>query len=202
LTGDIHIDREAAETVVDVLRRLYERGLVQVRGGNVSYRAPDGLIYITPTGAPRHKLTWRDAAVLTPDGRVVAGRPSSEWRMHLEVYRRLPDAGSVVHAHPRSVLAAAQARVKLDPSIFTEARLSLGCVAGVPRLEPGTEELARAVAEALASTGCRAAVLEGHGAVTVAGDPYRALDAMEALEDLAWIMLASRAAGGGGGCRG
>ncbi len=193
------IDREAAEAVVDVLRLLYQRGLVQVRGGNVSYLAGDGNVYITPTGVPRHRLTWRDAAVMTLDGRVLAGRPSSEWRMHLAIYRTLGGVRSVVHAHPRSVLAAAEAGLRLDPSIFTEASISLGCVAEVPRIKPGTQELADAVARALASSGCRAAVLKGHGAVTVAEDPYRALDAMEALEDLAWITLASR---GARGCRG
>ncbi len=184
-----NIDREAAEAVVDVLKRLYERGLVQVRGGNVSYLAPDGLIYITPTGTPRHKLTWRDAAVMTLDGKVVAGRPSSEWRMHIEIYKRLDEVNSVVHAHPRSVLAAAEAGIPLNPDIFTEARYSIGCISWVERIEPGTQELADSVASTLHSTGCRAAVLKGHGAVTVANDPYRALDAMEALEDLAWITL-------------
>lgn len=187
--------REAAEAVVDVLRLLYYRGLVQVRGGNVSMLS-GGLVYITPTGKPRHTLDWRDAALIDLEGRVYRGRPSSEWRMHVEIYKRLSAAGvrSVVHAHPRAVLAASLAGVQLDPQVFTEARHSLGCIAKVPRLEPGTWDLARAVADALEGTGCRAAVLEGHGAVTVAGDPYEALDAMEALEDLAWITLHARGA--------
>ena len=190
-------DRGAAEAVAEALRLLYERGLVQVTGGNVSVLSGD-VVYISPTGVPRHRLTWRDVAVIGLDGSVVKGRPSSEWRMHVEVYRRLSGRGvsAVVHAHPRSVLAASTAGLELDVNVFTEAKLRLGCVASVPPMEPGTWELARAVASALDSTGCKAAVMEGHGAVTVAGDPWRALDAMESLEDLAWILLTSSKAKG------
>lgn len=186
-------NREAAEAVVDVLRLLYSKGLVQVRGGNVSLFS-DGLVYITPTGKPRHMLDWRDTAVIDLEGRVHRGKPSSEWRMHVEIYKRLSSKGvtSVVHAHPRAVLAASLAGLQLNPQVFMEAKYSLSCVVRVPPLEPGTWDLARAVAESLEGAGCRAAVLEGHGAVTVAGDPYRALDAMEALEDLAWITLHAR----------
>ena len=190
--------REVAEAVAEVLKLLYERRLVQVTGGNVS-ALQEGLVYITPTGLPRHRLTWRDIAVIGLDGRVFRGRPSSEWRMHVEIYKRLSGRGvsAVVHAHPPRVLAAVEAGLRLDASLFTEAKLRLGCVALVPRLEPGTWELARAAASALESSGCRAVVLAGHGAVTVAGDLWRALDAMESLEDLAEIALASALAGRG-----
>ena len=179
-----------ARDVVEVLSLLYRRGLVQVTGGNVSV-FEGGLVYISPTGLPRHRLSPGDVAVMTLDGGVLRGRPSSEWRMHLEVYRRLGSKGvrAVVHAHPPKVLAAVEAGVELDAALFTEARLRIGCVVVVPRLEPGTRELAEAVASALEGSGCRAAVLRGHGAVTVSDSLWRALDAMESLEDLASITL-------------
>lgn len=183
---------DPAGEVAEAIRLLYQRGLVSVAGGNVSFHSEEeGLVYITPTGLPRHRVTAGDVAVMTLDGRVVRGRPSSEWRLHVEVYRRLGGGGvrAVVHAHPRSVLAASSAGIELDVGMLNEAALRLGCVARVPRIKPGTWELARATASALESTGCRGAVLEGHGAVTVGSTVWEALDAMESLEDLAWMAL-------------
>jgi L-fuculose-phosphate aldolase len=176
--------------VSEALRLLYERGLVQVKGGNVSV-AEGGLVYITPSGVPRHRVGWMDVAVIDMDGRVVRGRPSSEWRMHLAIYRALEWARAVVHAHPRAVLSASTLGFKLHSELLEEARARLSCVAYVPWKKPGSWELAESAASTLRSTGCRAAVLERHGAVTVASDLWEALDAMEALEDLAWITLIS-----------
>ncbi len=180
------------DDVAEAMRLLYQRGLVSVAGGNVSvYYAPLGYVFISPTGMPRHRVGPDSVAIIKLDGSVVNGRPSSEWRLHIEIYRRLGGRGvsAVVHAHPRAVLAAVASGVELDVGLLNEAALRLGCVARVPRLPPGTWELARATASALESTGCRGAVLEGHGAVTVGPSLWEALDAMESLEDLAWITL-------------
>jgi L-fuculose-phosphate aldolase len=177
--------------VADVMRRLYERGLVSARGGNASILGRDGLIYISPSGHPRHLIGPEHVAVIRPDGSVVEGRPSSEWRMHVEVYRRIPGARAVVHAHGSMAVAAAAAGIPLRTSTLTEAAYSLGeCgeVPVVPPVRPGTWELARAVAEALAGSGCRGAVLAGHGMVAYSGETiYHALDAVEAIEELARV---------------
>ena len=179
---------------------LHSRGLINLRGGNASARLalPNGVeyIYITPSGAAKHALSERDIAVMTPDGLVVEGRPSSEYRLHLSVYRARSDVSAVVHAHNPLTVAVAAAGLEaelLEASV--EARYYVGgCVAHVPYHEPGSEELARAAADALRR--CDVAVLAGHGAVAVgtSRDPveavYEAVDKLEALEDAALSLVA------------
>lgn len=195
----------ARAAVAAAMRRLYGRGLVNLRGGNVSVRVvlPDGtvFVYISPSGGAKDSLGLMDVAVMGLDGGVLWGRPSSEYRLHLEIYRRRGDVYAVAHAHNPLLVAATGLGVGLDPGLLgVEARYYLGgCLGRVPALPPGSPELARAAGEALAA-GCNAAVMEGHGAVAVGsggGDPVAALveavDRLEVLEDLARAALASAA---------
>ncbi len=188
--------RAPEELVADAMRLLYQRGLVSLRGGNASIYDPDtGLVYISPSGQARHTITPRDVAVIRLDGTVVRGRPSSEWRMHVEIYRRIPGARAVAHAHPPAAVAAALAGVGLEVSSLVEASYSLGdcgVVPVAPWRPPGTWELARAVAGALESSGCRGAVMERHGAVAYGESMYHAVDALEAIEDLARLEVYRR----------
>ena len=193
------------EALVEAMRILHDRGLVNLRGGNASARVdlPYGVtyIYITPSARPKHRLNPLDIAVMGLDGSVVEGRPSSEYRLHLAVYRARGDVRAVVHAH--NPLTVAVARLGLHEKLVeasVEAKFYIGgCVALVGFHEPGTQELAEAAARALQK--CNAAILENHGAVAVglSRDPveavYEAVDRLEALEDTARIVLAEK------GCR-
>jgi len=183
--------------LVEAMQLLYARGLINLYGGNASVRDPEaGIIYITPSAVPKNRLSPRDIALIDLDGRTLHGSPSSEYRLHVEVYKRVPGALSVVHAHPPNTVAAAELGIPLDPTRYVESRYTVGeCVARVPRLPSGTQELAEAAAEALASTGCRVAILEGHGAVAYAENPFRAVDMIEGLEFLAYVSLQTRGSG-------
>jgi ribulose-5-phosphate 4-epimerase/fuculose-1-phosphate aldolase len=102
--------------LIAAMRVLHDRGLVNLRGGNASARLllEDGsaFIYITPAGKPKAMLEPEDVSVLDIDGHVYSGKPSSEYRMHLAIYRKRKDVRAVVHAHnPLAVLAA---KLKLD----------------------------------------------------------------------------------------
>ncbi|ALL01350.1 Ribulose-5-phosphate 4-epimerase and related epimerase and aldolase [Pyrodictium delaneyi] len=186
---------EIRQTLVDAMRILHDRGLLNLRGGNASavLELPDGtrFIYITPSGAIKTRMKPEDIAVMSPEGYVYEGKPSSEYRLHLAVYRTRSDVRAIVHAHNPYAVLARRLGLELRPeALGVEARYYLGnCVAAVPEVEPGTEELARLAAEALRD--CDVAVLEGHGAVAigVSKDPveavYEAVDRLEALEDLA-----------------
>jgi len=186
--------------VAEVMAKLYERGLVNVRGGNVSARLwmpwGDYQVYITPSGAAKYRLSPEDIAVVSSDGSIVEGKPSIEYRMHLEVYRTLRNAGAVVHAHPPLVLAVAEAYGPHSLLGLIEARLVLPHGVGVvEELEPGSLELARKVAECLKEH--EACILQGHGVVAYgSGEPeqalFEALDRVEVLDLAARYSLAHR----------
>ena len=191
---DIYFDEGRAIAVAEVMRLAYMRGLVQVKGGNVSFiDRPRGFIYITPSGVPKHSLKPSDIAVITVDGERVRGVPSIEYLMHLHIYKAIEEANAIVHVHPPYTLAAVEAGLKLDLEVLTEASLKIKCYVVVPKLKPGSQELALTVARTLKETGCNTAILKRHGIVVYSNqDPYDALDTVESLEDLAKIHLLKR----------
>ncbi len=186
------------EELVDVMGRLYQRGLISSRGGNASALveiAPGfEVVYITPSSVSKHRLRVDDIAVIDIEGNVVQGRPSSEYQLHLAIYRTRRDVRAVVHAHNPLVVAYTS-----KPSVWSsgleesvEAKYYTGPIAVVPVLEPGSAELAREVAER-AKEGYNTIVLAGHGVVGLGRGPdpvyalREAIDRIEALEDLAKI---------------
>jgi len=188
---------EIRRALVDAMRVLHERGLINLRGGNASALYPFSkeaiFVYITPSGVAKPLMSPEDIAVMDLDGNVYEGRPSSEYRLHLAIYRGREDARAIVHAHNPLAVLARRLGLRLDTGLLgVEARYYLGeCVAFVPETEPGTWELAEKAAKALGDKRCYVAVLEGHGAVAIgtSKDPvqavYEAVDRLEVLEDLA-----------------
>ncbi|NOZ30714.1 MAG: class II aldolase/adducin family protein [Crenarchaeota archaeon] len=172
------------------MKLLYERGIVQVRGGNASiYDKSSGLVYMSPSGVPRNLLTTEDVAVMTIGGAVLKGTPTSEWRMHLAVYEADPNAKAIVHAHPPALLALTYKGGVPDPELLTEVKLNAKCIAEAPYAPPGSQELANVVKETIMRTGCNVIILQRHGALVYSHKTiYHALDLLEAVEDLSKII--------------
>ena len=90
------------EDIVRWAKELTLRNLTVGTGGNVScLEQSTGYMLITPSGMEYLALQTEDLVVMDLNGRVVEGRwkPSSEWRMHAEVYKQRPEIQAVVHAH-------------------------------------------------------------------------------------------------------
>lgn len=111
-----------ARELVDAGRFLYHRGMVPATSGNFSARLSDGTIAVTISG--RHKghlseddILRVDASGLSLDGR----RPSAETRLHVQVYRRFPEARAVLHPH--SVSATLLSRLARDPLVLADYEL-------------------------------------------------------------------------------
>jgi L-fuculose-phosphate aldolase len=185
----------AREEIVEVGRRLYLKGLVAGNEGNVSVRAGDRL-YATPGGACKGFLRPEDVVATDLEGRSLAGaRATSEILMHVAVYRRRPDVGAVVHAHPPTATGFAVAGIPLDRPMLAEPVVTLGPVPVVPFGTPSTPDLADRVAGAIVSA--HALLLANHGALTVGESLGRAWERMETLEQFARIALVARLLGGG-----
>jgi L-fuculose-phosphate aldolase len=184
---------QARGEMVEVGRRLYARALISGNEGNVSVRVGDVLL-VTPPGVCKGFLTpdmivQTDLAGRPTDGR----RASTEVLMHTAVYRRRPDAGAVVHAHPPVATGFAVAGLALDQPLIAEAVVTLGKVPVIPYGTPSTAELADNVGAAVCQA--QALLLANHGALTVGDSLYRAWERMEALEQVAKITLITRLLG-------
>lgn len=180
--------------IVEVGRRLYDRGMIAAADGNISIRMEPDRILATPSGRNKGRLAPEDLVVTDMRGRKLYGQlePSSELEMHLVMYQERPDVGSVVHAHPPNASGFAVAGIAMDQPLLSEVVLTLGTVPLAEYGTPTTPELANAVRPYAGHDGI---LLANHGALTVGVDVFHAYDRMETLEHSAHIYLVARTLG-------
>jgi len=159
------MSRAIKAQLVKYSRLAHERGLTAAFGGNLSIRKGN-LIFIKATGAVMDDMTREQVAVIDMGGRQVSGvRPSSEYRLHLAIYRRRKDVMAIAHLHPPYAIAVSALVSEELPIMTPEAEIYLRRIPIAPFRPAGTQELAEVVAEALQNVD--AAVMERHGIVTV-----------------------------------
>ena len=137
-----------------------------------------------------------DMMVVTDlNGSKLAGErdPSSELKMHLQVYRDRPDARAVVHAHPPTATGFAVAGIPLDRAVLAEVVTTLGSIPIAEYATPSTDELPAACSKYLkAHDGL---LLANHGALAIGPDLLTAYHRMETIEHFATISLVTRTLG-------
>ena len=181
--------------IVEVGRRLWERGYVASNDGNISVRLDERRLMTTPKNVSKGFMTADMMVITDYDGKKIAGDrdPSSEIKMHLEVYRNRPDARAVVHAHPPTATGFAVAGIALDRAVLAEVITTLGSIPIAAYATPSTEELPAAVRKFVkAHDGM---LLANHGALALAGDVMSAYYRMETIEHFARISLVARTLG-------
>jgi len=176
--------------------RLRAGRLLVATQGNISLRLPGGNFLITASGVDKGELTPADILRISSNGRRIApdgstltskGVPSSETALHLAAYRRWPETGAVIHAHPPAASAFALARRPLPRGVTAEAEAELGEVQLLPWAPPGSDALAATLWEAPAD-GC-AFLLSNHGTLTLGAHLEQACRRMELLEHYAATLL-------------
>ena len=188
-------EEQARADIVEVGRRLWERGYVASNDGNISVRLDDTRLITTPKNVSKGFMTPDMMVITDLDGRKIAGErdPSSELKMHLEVYRNRPDIRAVVHAHPPTATGFAVAGIPLDRAVLAEVITTLGSIPIAEYATPSTEELPAAVRKYVkAHDGL---LLANHGALAMGGDVMSAYYRMETIEHFAKISLVARTLG-------
>jgi L-fuculose-phosphate aldolase len=181
--------------IVEVGRRLWQRGYVASNDGNISVRLDERRLMTTPANVSKGFMT-PDMMVITDfTGRKVSGerKASSELKMHLQVYRDRPDANAVVHAHPPTATGFAVAGIPLDRAVLAEVVTTLGSIPIAEYATPSTDELPAACSKYLkAHDGL---LLANHGALAIGPDLFTAYHRMETIEHFAKISLVTRQLG-------
>lgn len=177
------------QSVIETALAMNACGLNKGTSGNVSARMADGFI-ITPSGRPYDQLTPDQIVPMDLDGGYSGPqRPSSEWRMHQDIYRTHPDAGAVVHTH--STYATALACLHLDiPAFHYMIAVAGGTSIRCARYETfGTAALSDAMLKAL--DGRTACLLGNHGQIAFGPTLGKALWLAGEVEELAhqyWLV--------------
>lgn len=143
--------------------------------GNASLRlGSDGSYLITPTGLPAEACTAADMVPMGADGSAHGARaPSSEWRLHHDIYARRPQAGAIVHAHAPFATALACQRREIPPFHYMIARFGGSTVRCAGYATFGTQALSDLALAALDER-C-ACLLANHGMVVFGRDAAHAL---------------------------
>lgn len=170
--------------VLDALLEASGLGLIHGTSGNIAVRDFDaGVIAISPSGRPYKTMTPEDIAIVTLDGAWIDGpyKPSSETPMHTAVYRARGDVGATVHLHGLFSTVMAMGGGELPPS--TPPQALLAPIRTVPFEPPGSEALARRVAETLGDAS--AVLLQNHGSFCCGRDMASAMSAAIYTEEAA-----------------
>jgi len=175
--------------LIAVCQKLAEKDLIAATDGNVSCRVGEGRLIVTPSGRPKGELRPIDLLLLNLHGEVLAGRekPSSEIRMHLEVYRQRGDVAAVVHAHPPMLTAFTLAGIPFVAEALPEVWLTFGPVPTAPYATPCTAEVPQALVPFLEKH--QAILLERHGSLTLGRSLNEAYLRLEKLEHAARILF-------------
>lgn len=189
------VPRELKQQMVRICHLLHAKDYVSAMDGNVSARLPDGNILATRTMLHKGFATEDDLVIVDLGGRKVGGRgePTSEMALHLAAYRRRPEVKAVVHAHPPTAIAFTIAGESLARCVLPEVVLTLGEIHTVPYATTGTQALADAVGEVLATWD--AVMMDRHGAVCVGVDLIDAFGKLEKVEHTAMITQRARQLG-------
>jgi len=181
---------ELKKLFVEIGRRIWERNYVAANDGNLTIRLNADEILTTPTGISKGFMNTNMIIKVDMEGKVISGnanyKPSSEVKMHIDVYKERPDIHSVVHAHPPYATSFAVAGITLDKCVLPEAIIVIGAVPIAKYGLPSTDELPDMIRPHIRKSD--AILLENHGALTLGTDLLNAYHKMETLEHTANIV--------------
>ncbi|MGO1238641.1 MAG: L-ribulose-5-phosphate 4-epimerase, partial [Hafnia alvei] len=194
--------QQLKQQVFDANMALPHYGLVTFTWGNVSAIDRErGLVVIKPSGVPYETMQAEDMVVVDLQGNIVEGRyrPSSDTPTHLELYRRYPHLGGIVHTHSTHATAWAQAGLSIPALGTTHADYFFGdipCTRALTAAEvAGEYELntGKVIVETLGDTNplhTPGIVVYQHGPFSWGKDAVDAVHnavVMEEVAKMAWI---------------
>lgn len=153
--------------LIELGKKVVERGLAVGSGGNLSFRAPGtDEFFITGTGTQLDQLDPSSFAQVNLKGEHLGGiKPSSEFRVHLESYKSRADIDVCIHLHPQASVLTASLNLPIR-FLTIDHVYYVRNVVRIPWILSGTQEIAEATA--LAVKDSNVVILENHGCVVLA----------------------------------
>jgi L-fuculose-phosphate aldolase len=191
----IKTESQYRSDIIEICKRIYDHGWVAANDGNVSIKTGPDTVLCTPTGMSKGYLTADQLIKVNMAGTKIEGelKPSSEVKMHIDVYNNKPGVNSVVHAHPPYATGFAVAGIPLDECVMPEIIISLGSIPLTKFGTPSTMEIPENIRPYLKDH--NAFLLENHGALSIGDDVFQAYYRMESLELFAKISLFAKLLG-------
>ena len=163
MTSDSATRTALSRKVIENCLAMNTHGINQGSAGNISVRYEDGFL-ITPSGIAYEKLRPENIVFVNRNG-ISRDRlaPSSEWRMHRDIYLDRPEAGAVLHAHSNFATALSCLRLEIPAFHYMVAVAGGSSIRCAEYALFGTQSLSDNMLTAL--EGRRACLLGTHGMI-------------------------------------
>jgi len=150
-------------TVAETSRLTVVERLNRGSSGNVSARCDSGFL-VTPSGLPSDAIRPEQVVRVAMDGSCTGPLPpSSEWRIHRDIYQARPEVNAVVHVHSPFAVSLACLRRAIPPFHYMVAVAGGQDIRCAGYALFGSQALSDHVLAAL--TGRRACLMANHGLV-------------------------------------
>lgn len=185
--------------MIGVGKRLERTGLLVGKGGNFSVRLNEEELLITASGYCKSMLSPDLISRVNMNGELLEGRkPALDIRMHLEVYKMLPEVNSIAHSHPPISTGFAMSNYNFAELVMPEVILDVGGIEMTDFSVATTGQVPQVVHQVIErNPKARALILKGHGVLTFS--TVNIMDAcfkMEVLESACLSIVVARSLGG------
>lgn len=175
-------ESELRAALAETARQSARQGLNPGRSGNLSVRVSDGFL-VTPSGLANDTLQAGQMVGVDMQGQANGNlKPSSEWRIHRDIYHARPEVHAVVHAHSPYAVSLACLRRDIPPFHYMIAAAGGKDIRCAGYATFGTQALSDNVLAALQDR--RACLMANHGLVAVGANLAAALSLAMEVEEL------------------
>jgi L-fuculose-phosphate aldolase len=184
--------QEAKDKVCAAGLQLLKEGLVARTWGNVSIKVNERQMVITPSGRKYEELTPNDMVLvdiytLKYEGNI---KPSSELKLHCEVYKTRPHINAVIHTH--QLFASIVAAARRDVIVLDEEHqkiLGAKIIKAAPYALPNTKKITVDTAKAIEQS--NAALMSNHGVVCIGKNLEDVFNVARTLENACELFIQS-----------
>ena len=182
--------------IADIGREIAVSGFNLGTWGNISIRADEYHIAITPSGVAYRAMKAENIVVVNLNGKTVEGdkKPSIELPLHIEIYRAKKRVKAIIHTHSVHCTAFAIARKPIPAVCEDMVQIVGGRVEVASYFLPGSQELAQAAIATLQDKS--ACLLANHGLLTVADSLPEAYKVAQIVEKSAQAVILAETLGG------
>lgn len=172
---------ELKEILVHWAKRAYNARMVPATSGNISIKT-GGVILISKSGVCLGDMDTKDVAEINFNGESLNGvKPSSENKMHIEIYKRRPDLSAIIHIHCPYVTAFAVCNKEINEPILPEFIFNFEKIPSAKYALPSSFELADEIAGHF-ENGHNSVLMQNHGLVAGGTSLKQTFYALESIQ--------------------
>jgi len=176
------IESQLRQQMLDVSRDLVRLGLNRGTSGNVGARCGEYFL-VTPSGVPADEMSVDEMVKMDFSGNAIGpGKPSSEWRFHLDILKGKPEVNAVVHVHSMFATTLACLRMEVPAFHYMISVAGGDSIRCAPYALFGSQALSDAALSALIDR--KACLLANHGMIAVGETLKKALSITVEVETL------------------